>query len=330
MRAFIVSSLLYIALAVGQSLPSRVVYQFPEKPNWIENIAVRKNGNLLLTLLTSPEIYQVAKPWEKSPSAELVHRFSSFDGLLGITETSPDTFLVVGGNFSGIGVSVPGTFSTWEVSLIHKKTTATKIVDVPEASFLNGAVALPWDRNIVLIAESAHGKVYRVNIRAKKHDVILGGQNLEPTSATVPPIGINGVHIRGDFLYWTNSSLRKVFRVKLDRSGRVSSGATIEQIASIDVAFLDDFTFDKNGDIWAVTNIDDKLVYINPEGNSTIVAGSETELTIAGGTAAAFGRNVKDREILYAVTGGALANPVNGTITEAGKVVAFDTRSYSL
>ncbi|KAK1453498.1 hypothetical protein CMEL01_05157 [Colletotrichum melonis] len=332
MRGLIASSILYIALAVGQSLPSRTAYQFPEKPNWIENIAVRKNGNLLLPLLTSPELYQVAKPWEKSPSAELVHRFSDLNGLLGITETCPDTFVVVGGNFSGIGVSVPGTFSAWEVSIADKKTTVNKIVNVPEAAFLNGVVSLPWGSNIVLVAESALGKVYRLDVKAKKYETILGGQDLEPAAGAVPAIGVNGVRIRGDYLYWSHSSFRKVFRVKLDRSGRVAAKATIDQIADVSTiaAFLDDFAFDKKGGIWAVTNIDDKLVYITPEGKGTVVAGSETELTVAGGTATAFGRNVKDKGILYVVTGGSLAAPVNGSITEPGKVVAFDTHSYVL
>ncbi|KAK1637604.1 hypothetical protein BDP81DRAFT_425557 [Colletotrichum phormii] len=330
MRAFIATSILYIALAIGQSLPSRIVYQFPQQPNWIENIAVRKNGNLVLTMLTSPEIFQVAKPWEKSPSTDLVHRFSGFDGLLGITETCPDTFVVVGGNFSGIGVSVPGSFSAWEVNVADKKTTVNKIVNVPEAAFLNGVVALPWDRNIVLIAESALGKVYRLDVKAKKYDVVLGGQYLEPTAEAVPPIGVNGVQIRGDFLYWSHSSLRKVFRVKLDRAGRVAAKTTIDQITNVNTTaiFLDDFTFDKKGGIWAVTNIDGKLLYVTPEGKSTVAAGSETELTVAGDTAAAFGRNIKDKGILYVGTGGSLARPVNGTITEPGKIVAFDTHGY--
>jgi hypothetical protein len=36
-----------------------VVYQFPTKPTWVENIAVRPNGQLLVTLLTSPEVWLI-------------------------------------------------------------------------------------------------------------------------------------------------------------------------------------------------------------------------------------------------------------------------------
>lgn len=329
MRLYLATSLL-CSLAAGLSLPSRVVYQFPVNPTWIENIAVRKNGNLLVTLNTSPDIVQIAKPWGPSPTPELVHRFTSLDAVLGITETTADTFVVVGGKFTGVGASIPGTFAAWQVSLTDKEPKATKIVDIPEAPFLNGAVALPWDKNIVLVAESAQGKLYRVNVKAKTYDVVLEGADLEVAPGASAPFGINGVHIRKDFLYFTNSSLKKVFRVRLEQSGAISANATIELFGSADVEFFDDFTLDSKGNAWVVTNFDNKLVVINPDGKSSVVAGSATELTVAGGTAVAFGRTVKDKDILYAVTGGAYAKPVNGTITEPGKIVAFDTRSYCL
>jgi hypothetical protein len=53
-----------------------------------------------------------------------------------------------------------------------------------------------------------------------------------------------------------------------------------------------------------------------------------TEMSVAGCTAAAFGRSKKDGKTLYVTTSGGQAVPVNGTVTEGGKVVAIDTSGY--
>jgi hypothetical protein len=41
-----------------------------------------------------------------------------------------------------------------------------------------------------------------------------------------------------------------------------------------------------------------------------------------------FGREEKDKDISYVTTSGALAAPVNGTITESENIVAVDTKGY--
>ena len=56
--------------------------------------------------------------------------------------------------------------------------------------------------------------------------------------------------------------------------------------------------------------------------NVTTAAGSIGELTVAGGTACAFGRGATDQGTLYVTTEGGITKPVNN-ITEGGKVVAL-------
>ena len=53
-----------------------------------------------------------------------------------------------------------------------------------------------------------------------------------------------------------------------------------------------------------------------------VVAGSVGEGTVAGDTAAAFGRTAQDADTLYVVTSG---SPKTPALTEGGKVVAVDT-----
>lgn len=53
-------------------------------------------------------------------------------------------------------------------------------------------------------------------------------------------------------------------------------------------------------------------------------------MALAECTAAAFGRLKKDTNTLYVVTSGGLGLPVNGTITECGKLVVFNTAATRL
>ncbi|KAJ4152148.1 hypothetical protein NW765_017657 [Fusarium oxysporum] len=308
-------------------LPSRSVYQF-SNPNWIENIAVRSNGNLLLTMLTTPELYQLREAQGPSPQLELVHSFDSLTGLMGIAETTQDTFIVAGGNFSSPGVGVPGTFSVWEIKICGRRPEVSKVVDIPEAVFLNGVVANSLIMDEVLIADSSLGKVFKVNVKEKKYQVAIKLPEMAPPANAAIQLGINGVHIQNGFLYWTNTLLNTFFRVRITTNGTVAVGARVETVAT-PPSSLDDFALDRKGTSWVTTNGNNSVLAISPNGKSVVVAGSISELTVAGATAAAFGRTPQDRDILYVVTSGALAAPVNRTITEGGKIVAINTKDFA-
>jgi len=47
-------------------LPARIVYDFPAD-TWIENLAVRSNGQLIVTKDTRPRIYQIDPFWSHKP-----------------------------------------------------------------------------------------------------------------------------------------------------------------------------------------------------------------------------------------------------------------------
>ncbi|KAF2014026.1 calcium-dependent phosphotriesterase [Aaosphaeria arxii CBS 175.79] len=307
-------------------LPSRLVYQFEENNNWIENIAVRSNGDLLLSMLTSPDVYLLSGPQTDSPKLTLLHHFDTLTGLLGITEAQPDDFIVVGGNFSGIGVAIPRTSSVWLMSLGR----VSKVVDIPEIDFANGMAALPWNRDIVLVSDSSNGQIFRLDTKKGTYEVVIDIPEMHVTPDAKLPIGVNGVRIKGHTLYWSNSARKTLFKARLDESGAIASGAKVETIATLDVAFIDDISVDEYDNIWAVTNLDNRLIVVTPDGKSTVVEGAVDSLAVAGDTASSFGRTPEDSEILYVVTGGGLGAPVNGTITEPGKVVAVDTKGFFL
>jgi hypothetical protein len=84
--------------------PTHVIYEFP-LGTWIENIAVRANGRLLVTLLNVPDLYLI-DPFHANNSV-LVHSFPDVLGLSGIAEVTPDIFTVSSSNFSLTGELVP-------------------------------------------------------------------------------------------------------------------------------------------------------------------------------------------------------------------------------
>jgi hypothetical protein len=99
-------SLFLIAIAIttgasaapGRGPVLRDVAQFPNT-TWVENLAVRSNGNLLVTLLSAPELFQV-DPAGNGQQPQLVHQFSNITSLTGIAEVEKDVFAVAGGNIS--------------------------------------------------------------------------------------------------------------------------------------------------------------------------------------------------------------------------------------
>ena len=68
-----------------------VIWTFPNG-TWIENVAVRRDGNILATSLSRSAVYLV-NPFEHT--AVTAHQFAPPDGVLGITEIEDDVFVVV-------------------------------------------------------------------------------------------------------------------------------------------------------------------------------------------------------------------------------------------
>ena len=87
------------AAAVGSTtkVTTRDIAVFPNG-TWVENINILSNGQLLVTLLNVPELYQVDPRGIQEP--RLVQRLPGVEGLLGTAEVAPDVFAVIAGNFS--------------------------------------------------------------------------------------------------------------------------------------------------------------------------------------------------------------------------------------
>jgi hypothetical protein len=300
----------------------RILHQFPNLTS-IENIAVRPNGKLLLTPLTSSSVYSLDPT---SPAvANIIYTFPNANSLLGITEYEPDVFAVVAGP-DGSNPSIPWVI--WSVDFRNCVTgnnvpEVHKIATLPKALLVNGLTHLapgsPW----ILAADSQLGVIWRINTKTGGHEIAISDPLLAPGTAFGITLGVNGIHISEHHLFFTNSLLEGGLFAKIPinlLTGAPLGNATI--IARNGVC--DDFAIDTKGNAWVTQNILNGVQLIKSDGSFSVVLGGINSTIFEGATSAAFGRTVKDRKTLYVSTNGGSGIPTPGTFRIGGSVVAVD------
>src|SRR3569833_189454 len=309
------------ALCTPNAPTIRELTQLPN-PTWVENIAVRSNGQLLVTLFSSPELYQI-DPTEKHPTPKLVATFPECLGILGITEIQEDVFAITKGNFSLTGALAPKSFSVWKADFRNRQTpTLSSIVDIPEAVMLNGATTVTGKGSkFILIADSIAGVIWRVNLETQKYDIAYTETATQPTEPFPPGFGANGVHTRNGFLYFTKAN-RGFYRVPIHDDG--TPAGPVKLFA--DLAPSDDFTFDEQGNAYVARGAADIIAKVAPTGAAASMnfTNENANVLIEGNTALAFGRTLRDLSTLYVTTNGGWSGLVNGTEQQGGKVLAIE------
>ena len=305
-------SLLLSAILIGHgwaAYSARQIFQFPAVPfTSIENVALRPNGDLILTTTSAPTIY-LLDPTQVTPSAELLHTFPDATSCLGITETSTDVFAVVVGNVSLTTFGgVAGSFSIWSVSLEQSSTPVVKkIAAIPQAKILNGLTHLQDNPDIVLAADSEAGIVYSLNVVSGVSAVAIQNSALGPGSAS---LGINGLHVdsTGNNLYYTNSALGTFGRIPINASNGQAKGAVTVLATAPKGGNYDDFAIDSQGNSWITVHLD-IVEEVTAAGVQSVVLNSTALLQPTSAIFAAGGQT------LYVVTDGDAENH-----TQSGQV----------
>ncbi|EGU73080.1 hypothetical protein FOXB_16410, partial [Fusarium oxysporum f. sp. conglutinans Fo5176] len=163
----VLSLIAFPAVALGSSFTAKTIGQLP-LGTWLENVAVRSNGDLLVTeLWPSATVYTVVKPADCKSGLEELVTFPSITGLLGIAEVpkspgKPETFIAVGSEATALSHLTPGTFEAWAIEFPNRrhqpKVKVRKISDMTKKSaFLNGVAAIPGRSDAVLVSDSVAG-----------------------------------------------------------------------------------------------------------------------------------------------------------------------------
>ncbi|KAJ7051033.1 hypothetical protein C8F01DRAFT_1176402 [Mycena amicta] len=313
---------------VNATFPTSLLYQ-SRTGLFLENIAVRASSQLLLTSGVSPTLHTLDPRIGTTPNLNLtlqeVYTFPNATALTGIAEYAPDVFAVVACILDG-RTEERGSVVVWRIDFT---ITVKPIARLPNSTDANGlsAVPVPGLPDVVLVADSAAGAVYAVNMRTGRVSVatppptpLLGGSATESLS-----LGINGLHVHEGFLYATNSGRGTFVRapiaihdhqhnssVTLARNGAFEVIGVLPPDAPVNSAF-DDFAFDERGRAW-VTVHPGALSLFTPQKNGSWVqenAAGDPEGSYAvfvEPTSAAFGRGLgtgmEEKTKLYVVTEG--------------------------
>ncbi|KAL8823066.1 MAG: hypothetical protein Q9191_006212 [Dirinaria sp. TL-2023a] len=287
-------------------LPVEIIHEFPQG-TWLENLAVRSCGQVLVSVLSTPDLYQIDPSNETSPI--LVHSFPEHLGLLGITETTRDIFYLAAGNYSVFSKkNVPGAWNIYEVDLTKgpRKAKVAQISNFPDFVLLNGLVTLDASKGLILLGDAGAGAVYRYNVKTNEVKIVIK----DPTMNPVPPspVGINGIKIRKGSLFFTNAGQKIFVKVPINPDGTASG--PIETLSTNSLG--DDFALDGKGDAFLAQNGANNLGYLGSEGakNITVLAGAplQDKHVLAGPSSCQFGRLRSDKKALYITTTGGISS----------------------
>ena len=338
-------------------LPHTAIATFPVG-TFLENIAVRKNGTVLVSSMLAGEVYYLdPNAVDPQSTVQLIHSFNSDTEVVADTEATeseygskfvaealvedphiPDLFYT----FSGIHGSA-GTWAVWSLDLrsflpsaknVRNYKPVKKIANVPGALWLNGGTVIPVDSPVLMMAESIQGKLMSCDLRTGRISVWLSDPLLGKATKRPQWPGVNGVQYFRGQVFMTNSDRGIVLRATVDgNTGVYVDGSLVVVDESLTG---DDLCFDKRGNAYVATNPVQTVVKLpgigtsdarNEEGQKnedrmTILGGADIAET-AGPTAVAFGRTVKDENCIYAVTTGGILRPVDGVLGEA-RIVRVD------
>lgn len=327
----------------GLPLPSHLVHEF-SNPTWIENIAIKSTGQLILTLATSPDVYYLdpASP----ATASLIYQFpaSLATGVLGIAEVKPDHFYVLTSNFSlatlNLGLNT-GSVHLIDLSSYNPSTNTGAVIknvtDVPKVSFSNGMSTLDASKNLVVIADSIAGALWVLNVKTGEYRILLQEQEMvAPAVSSGFSLGINGVRVLPSsssdeaYIYFDNTNAHLFCRVPLSLS-TLKKTSPVEILANLTSSGLttDDFALDPDEGVAYLACQANQILRVPLAGGEAVdVLGGLNETVVAGPTSVALARGEGCDGRFYVTTNGGLLAKVNGTYTEGGKVVAVDRKGW--
>ncbi|KAF2230838.1 hypothetical protein EV356DRAFT_579714 [Viridothelium virens] len=303
------------------ALPAHVVHEFPED-TWIENLAVRSNGQILATEDSKPRIYQVDPFSKRNPI--IIHEFNETASVLGIAEGAPDVFFVCTANYSSKLLQGYGEAYIFQVDMrgfseeIPGSAKVSKVATIPGAGALDGLVYLGDDSSLLLVSDFLVGIIWSVDTTTGEVKIPINNTYTQSTG-----FGANGLRLHGQELYFTNSQHESLVRVPINSQGEAigdftvlaEGGFTPDDLAvdSQGDAYVTSFTIGKNG-----------LVFIPRDGGQAMyIAG------MAGPTSCAFGRTAIDRDTLYVSTsGGDYQYSTGNKVTVSGKILRVEVARH--
>ncbi len=284
-----------------EPLPSRVLVSWAPGTS-LENIAVRNDGIIAISIQTEGEIEEIDRnDWKPRRLAKLPVP------IAGIAYDAFKNLWIA----SGVPHQPPGII--WRVS---KDGELALWCGIEDAELLNG-LCLTADGSGLLVAESFTGRIHWVSTLEPQTRVWLIDDQLKPVSGT-REAGANGIKIWNDRAIISVSDRNRLFEIGLSATGEAGPMRILAEHLR-----ADDFACDPEGQLYLATHQMNSIVRLSQDGTRVTVGGPEQGLV--GATAAAFGRAGDDGNTLYVVTNGGRHALYEGHMQEA-KLVAIDVK----
>ncbi|KAF1736314.1 hypothetical protein CRV24_001921 [Beauveria bassiana] len=244
-----------LALTAQAAYTMQLLHQFPSHLQWVENMALRPNGNILLTTFDQARIYELDASNNGNPP-RLVATLPDADVAIGIAETSPDVFAVEAGHLNRTSWHLDGSgrIDTLDFSRLdcHGRPKVQTVAALRQAKLPNGMAALPMHSHLVLSADSITGTIYRTDIHTGNVDVAIQDPKLAPQVISDPflkLIGVNGLQTHDGYLYVTSTSAQFLGRYKIDPNENPLS--ELEILVTYDAPRSpDDFAVARDGSVF--------------------------------------------------------------------------------
>ena len=273
---------------VAHRLPGITLINEWPHGSFVENLAAKHDGHILVTVYSSNEIYEIDPNSSKSNRTLLATLPA---GPTGIVEVDFNHFYVTAGS-----IGQRNTWSIYCVSLHHGSISFKQILDVDSALYLNGLCVLSYEQGILLSVDSMLGQIFKINLHTKQSEIWYENDLLKRRSHDVHVPGVNGIRrcsIDG-CIYLTNTDRAIILRLAIDPFDYRPKGQLETIVRNI---VCDDFTIDRLGTIYATTHAHNSLIRLTPikdgeylrEEIGTVADG------LAGATSCIFGRTYHDR-----------------------------------
>ena len=259
--------------------------------SFVENLAAKHDGRLLVTVHSSNEIYEVNPHLSKANRTLLVKLPSSPSG---IAELDYNHFYVNAGT-----IGQPNSWSIYRVSLHDEatpKASYTQVAAVDSALFLNGLCVLSYEHGTLLSVDSMLGQIFKINIHTKQVELWYESDLLKKRSHDPMMPGINGIRrcAADGSLYLSNTDRAIILRLAIDPFDFRPKGQLETLVRNI---VCDDFTIDRFGAIYATTHVHNSLMRLTPVQDGEYLREDVATLAdgLAGATSCVFGRTYDDR-----------------------------------
>ncbi|KAH9203691.1 hypothetical protein DL95DRAFT_349765 [Leptodontidium sp. 2 PMI_412] len=303
--------------------PITLIEQFPN-PHWLENLAVRHDGQILATSASTPGIFLVDQKKARAPVA--IADIPDATGALGIVELEQDVFYVIGANWTLVTLTnLAFPSKIWKVDLrplqisaqgvVTRGATVSLVADLLSKRFANTLTRLgPNDNTAILVSDSSIGHIFRLDVTTGASTVVLSDATTLPPVSGGLGLGVSGIHVHGSDMFYANAGAQEFFKVPISlKTGQPTGPATL----IVNNTFIDDFALSRDGKkAWGATNPFNTLVEIDIAGK--IAKTVATNLFNA--TAVALGRTSDDYNSVYVVDGGGLSIPFSNPGMRGGSI----------